>query len=104
MCEILREMDKVTKIIEAIEDEIGRIEQEKIGLDEAGVDRCNGEIVLLEQRLETELFVMDNLSKLMEYKNGCKHDYVLDLVDIDPDRSAVVKYCKHCLHVPGDDD
>ena len=27
----------------------------------------------------------------------CKHDYVEDLIDIDPDRSQTIKYCYKCM-------
>ena len=27
----------------------------------------------------------------------CKHDFVEDLIDIDPDRSQTIKYCNRCM-------
>ena len=29
-------------------------------------------------------------------KTHCKHEIIQDLIDIDPDRSKTIFYCKHC--------
>ena len=29
-------------------------------------------------------------------KKHCNHEIIQDLVDIDPDRSKIIFYCKHC--------
>jgi hypothetical protein len=31
----------------------------------------------------------------IQYKT-CFHEWVIDLIDIDPDRSQRITYCKHC--------
>ena len=28
----------------------------------------------------------------------CNHEYIDDLIDIDPDRSKNIRYCIHCEH------
>jgi hypothetical protein len=32
-------------------------------------------------------------------KTECEHKYILDLIDVDPDRAQVIEYCEKCLHV-----
>ena len=55
------------------------------------------EIVKLESNLQDLEENRNNLLQWNEYVKQCEHEFVLDLIDIDPDRSKVVKYCKHCL-------
>lgn len=33
---------------------------------------------------------------LIEHSNDCDHNIIEDLIDIDPDRSQMVKYCTIC--------
>jgi hypothetical protein len=40
--------------------------------------------------------------KILKEVNGylflhCKHDFVDDLIDIDPDRSQTIRYCYKCM-------
>jgi hypothetical protein len=43
---------------------------------------------------DTQL-IMNHLEKMQTL---CKHEYVEDLIDITPDKSQTIYYCKHCLH------
>jgi len=52
--------------------------------------------VLEAERNELEVR-RDTLSQLLEYQTMCEHDFITDLVDIDPDRSVMIVYCRHCL-------
>lgn len=37
------------------------------------------------------------LSKMEKYcKKNCKHQIVYDEIDVDPERSASIKYCENC--------
>lgn len=31
---------------------------------------------------------------------NCNHEYVDDMIDIDPDTSKMIRYCIHCEHSP----
>jgi hypothetical protein len=41
---------------------------------------------------------IENLTNIVEQriKSGCKHEYVDDYIDVDPDRSQRVCYCNKC--------
>jgi hypothetical protein len=50
--------------------------------------------------LETEQCRHNKLREeleLKEYQDSCIHSFIEDLIDIDLDRSKIVKYCVHCL-------
>jgi len=53
-------------------------------------------IITLEQSLVTLREQLEQLSALKEYQSSCEHEFISDLIDIDPDRSKQVVYCKHC--------
>ena len=36
------------------------------------------------------------LSCSANQNNACVHEWITDLIDIDPDRSRQITYCKHC--------
>ena len=38
------------------------------------------------------------LSQLRDFQNSCDHEFLDDLVDVNPDKSVAVKYCKHCCY------
>ena len=42
------------------------------------------QLILLNEKIRTKLTII------------CKHDWVQDLIDIDPDRSQTIEYCKIC--------
>ena len=41
---------------------------------------------------------IENLTNIVEQKikSGCKHEYVEDYIDVDPERSQRVCYCNKC--------
>ena len=43
-----------------------------------------------------------NIINLIEsyIESNCNHEYVDDLIDIDPDTSKMIRYCIHCEHSP----
>jgi len=44
----------------------------------------------------------DRINKLLEleqYQTLCTHEFVTDLIDHTPDRSATIVYCKNCMYV-----
>lgn len=43
-----------------------------------------------------------NIIKLIDsyLKTNCIHEYVDDMIDIDPDTSKNIRYCIHCEHSP----
>jgi hypothetical protein len=59
--------------------------------------------ISLESEIQKLEEMRDNLIQWNEYVSQCKHDFVLDLIDVDPDKSSVVEYCKHCLFIPNSD-
>jgi hypothetical protein len=42
---------------------------------------------------------MDHSEGYDKEKTECEHKYVLDLIDVDPERSQVIEYCEKCFHV-----
>jgi hypothetical protein len=42
------------------------------------------QLILLNEKIRAKLKII------------CKHDWVQDLIDIDPDRSQTIEYCKIC--------
>jgi len=43
-----------------------------------------------------------NIIKLIDsyLETNCNHEYVDDMIDIDPDTSKNIRYCIHCEHSP----
>jgi hypothetical protein len=41
---------------------------------------------------------IENLTNIVEQriKSGCKHEYVEDYIDVDPERSQRICYCNKC--------
>lgn len=33
-------------------------------------------------------------------EEDCEHNFVMDLIDIDPDRSQIFYYCENCHYIP----
>ena len=50
----------------------------------------------LERQLVTLQTKQTECEQLKEYQSLCEHEFVTDLIDIDPDRSTSIIYCKHC--------
>jgi hypothetical protein len=40
------------------------------------------------------------LSTQFQICSSCTHDYVLDWIDLDPERSQQICYCRWCEHCP----
>jgi hypothetical protein len=39
------------------------------------------------------------MDKMRQYLSlHCLHDYIEDMIDITPEKSVVIVYCKKCLH------
>jgi hypothetical protein len=41
-------------------------------------------------------FIEDN--KQISHLQNCKHEYITDMIDIDPEKSQMITYCIHCEH------
>lgn len=77
------------------------LEQSKLRfLTETEVDEINEEIIALESQIDSLEWRRRTLLEWMNYRAWCEHDIVLDLIDVDLDRTEVIEYCKHCLFVP----
>ena len=73
------------------------INREKTSIPENDLDVLIEEIVRLETSIESEKKRCNELSQLKEYQSSCEHSFIEDLIDIDPDRSKIIKYCSVCL-------
>ena len=53
--------------------------------------------LLLEEHDTNDPEYREILNYVEKYiKKHCKHEIIQDLIDIDPDRSKTIFYCKHC--------
>ena len=53
--------------------------------------------LLLEENDTSDPEYKEILNYVEKYiKTHCKHEIIDDLIDIDPDRSKTIFYCKHC--------
>lgn len=53
--------------------------------------------LLLEENDTSDPEYKEILNYVEKYiKTRCKHEIIQDLIDIDPDRSKTIFYCKHC--------
>lgn len=41
-------------------------------------------------------FIEDN--KQNSHLQKCKHEYITDMIDTDPEKSQMITYCIHCEH------
>jgi hypothetical protein len=55
------------------------------------------EMCALETRRESLEVRQQELIELRSYQDSCEHLFVTDLIDVDPDRTLAIEYCKHCL-------
>ena len=95
------EILEIKRAINAVQSEIARMEYEKsFTQDEAEIDKYIEDIMLLEEQLTFAESRLNDMLQWIEHKTTCEHEFVLDLIDIDPDKSKLIKYCKYCLHVP----
>ena len=51
----------------------------------------NGKINELDCLLSNYKYIVED-----KLNNICEHEWIIDLIDIDPDRSKIITYCKHC--------
>jgi len=54
------------------------------------------QIVCLEMTLQKLQEDLKQKMQLKEYQLMCQHEFIVDLIDIDPDKSSEIVYCKHC--------
>jgi hypothetical protein len=47
-----------------------------------------------ENQLEQSISFCDSLKNVLN--TLCKHEYIMDLIDITPEKSNVIEYCKIC--------
>lgn len=45
-------------------------------------------------QLEQSIFFCESLKNAVN--SLCKHDYIMDLIDITPEKSQMIEYCKIC--------
>ena len=67
---------------------------------DADIDVWNEEIIVAETRISGLEERRTTLLQWLEYIRQCSHEFIVDLVDVNPDQSKTVTYCKHCLCVP----
>lgn len=89
--------------IESVENELNSIEalihQIQDTLEtEQDAEINQSRLIGLEQKIEQLTNRKIELLKLRFHQDYCEHKFVDDLIDIDPDRSVFVKYCKYCLY------
>lgn len=42
---------------------------------------------------------INKLLELEQYQTLCIHEFITDLIDLTPDRSDTIAYCKNCMYV-----
>lgn len=113
--QILKNMIDLSKIYYALIDlqlihKINIINQQLVEYNKKGKDFFNKYPDILEEynMLFGEFFVikdneikMNKLTKFIDdletlISNECKHEYIYDLIDITPDRSQTIQYCRKC--------
>jgi hypothetical protein len=96
------ELDEIILQIQTLNTEIRNIETEKLEANEMVCSEMDilildCQIQDLETRLEEEKKRYNDLRELLDFQSNCNHEFVDDLIDIDPDRSKTIKYCMHCF-------
>ena len=96
------ELDEIILQIQTLNTEIRNIETEKLEANELICSEMDilildCQIQDLETRLEEEKKRYNDLMELIDFQSSCNHEFVEDLIDIDPDRSKTIKYCVHCF-------
>lgn len=61
-------------------------------------DKHITEIDALLNQQNDHLIKLILLNKIINYKiiDICNHEWIIDLIDIDPDKSKTIEYCKNC--------
>ncbi len=95
--------DKYTEIINSIDniiENIGNINNLTDMYIPADITNTN---VMFSKPINNNIFFQQKLyalylkSECLKYiDNLCKHEFIDDVIDIDPDRSKTICYCKHC--------
>lgn len=96
------ELDDIVLRIKNLNLEINRIDAEKLKAiqlvySDMDVLILDSQIHDLESQLEEETRRYNNLRQLIDFQSSCDHEFVEDLIDIDPDRSKTIKYCANCF-------
>jgi len=52
------------------------------------------DVIFLQSQLETKKHLLKEINKRIE--ENCNHNWITDLIDIDPDTSKTIIYCEHC--------
>ena len=52
------------------------------------------DLCFLRSQLETKEHLLHEINTRID--ENCHHSWVTDLIDIDPDTSKTIIYCKHC--------
>ena len=52
------------------------------------------DIIFLKSQLETKQHLLNEINERIE--ENCNHNWITDLIDIDPDRSKTIIYCEYC--------
>ena len=94
----------IDELLVRIEVFVARIRLLRIRQNEiSGRNESESLNILEDELIQTEIELYNSekkykeLSQLRDWQDSCEHVFVEDLVDIDPDRSKIVKYCEHCL-------
>ena len=80
------------QIIDLEADKSKLIENNLAGEKDVDIAIIDCEIMELETKMNSKIALYNEL-----YQCSCEHVFVDDLIDIDLDRSAVIKYCVLCL-------
>jgi hypothetical protein len=97
----MEEMSKVEDEIRSLRRVVEDMENLKTcAQTEADLDVWNAEIIATETRISGLEERRTTLLQWLEYIRQCSHEFIVDLVDVNPDQSKTVTYCKHCLYVP----
>lgn len=98
-------MEDLSNDIQAIRDQINDLEADKKTLLENNLNGekdidiavIENEIMELETKMGRALNQYAELTEYVNYQSSCNHIFIEDLIDIDPDKSKIIKYCVNCL-------
>ena len=95
LSEFQPKLERVNKHIDEHRARLANLGQEPDSMDEFIIYE---NICALEtERDELEVRV-NKLMELREYQLMCEHEFIQELIDIDPDKSVLIVFCKHCLY------
>ncbi len=97
MCESLKtEIVNLKASLEIIEREIS--EMDRAAEDSTEESAIDDKLMLLENARADLECKINKLLELQQYQTLCDHEFVTDLIDITPDKSETIVYCKHCMY------